>query len=102
MTLRLSRADTLRPSALDQIDAHFARLIAAEIGPLGALHALKRAQAEAGVGVLIDSDRAAVLERAAEQDDRLAALDRRRRQMKAEVRAAVTAADIKQILAELG
>lgn len=101
MTLKLSRADALRTRALDQIDRHYAGLIAAEVGPLGHLHALKRQQAVAGKGGLLDGDAGAVLERAAEQDERLARLDRERRQIKGEVRAARTADAIHSILSRL-
>lgn len=101
MTLKLSRAAIARDPALTAIDKHFAKLIAAEIGPLGALHALKRAQAEAGVGALVADDRDAVLVRAAEQDARLAEIDQVRLSLKRRVRAASAAAEITAILAEL-
>ena len=95
MTLKLSRAGTLRPQAEAQVDLHFASQINAILGPLAAVHMLKRQ------GFLVDGDADAVAARAAEQDTALALLDRRRRDMKARVRAAGTAAEIKAILAEL-
>jgi len=98
----LSRADIARGPALDRIDRHYSRLVAEEIGPLGALHALKRAQAIAGGGPLLDGDAAAVLDRATAQDERLAGLDRARRAMKSAVRAATTSAEINEIVARLG
>lgn len=93
----------LRKAAEADIDEHFAALIAADIGPLGALHMLKRMQAKAGVGPLLDgvADAVTVLARSDEQDERLADLDRQRRQMKAKVRAATSAAKIKELLASL-
>lgn len=103
MTLKFSRAGALRPSAEAFVDEHFAALIATEIGPLGALHMLKRMQAKAGSGPLLDdvADAATVLARSDEQDERLVGLDRQRRQMKAKVRDAKTVAEIKEILASL-
>lgn len=83
-----------------RIDAHFSARIAQVIGPLGQVHALKRAQAEAGAGPLVadEADRAAILVRASEQDAELAALDAERRALKARVR---EAADPQQIEAPL-
>lgn len=101
MTLKLSRADTLRDAALRQIDAHFADLINAEMGPLGMLHALKRTQALGAGGRLVEEDADAVVARAKEQDERLASLDKRRRDLKQQVQTATSAAEIKSILAGL-
>lgn len=101
MTLSLSRADLLRPEAETRIDRHFAGRIDAVIGPLGALHLVKRMQATTGGGVLAGDDAEAILARAGEQDAELARLDGQRRDMKASVRAARTAAEINTILATL-
>lgn len=101
MSLIISRADAMRPAAIAAIDEHFTARILAIVGPLAALHALKRAQAEIGQGVLIDGDREAILARAAEQDERLAVIDRQRRSLKERVRLAASAAAIRAALAEL-
>lgn len=101
MTLKFSRAEALRPMAEATVDEHFAALIASEIGPLGALHILKRMQAKTGVGPLINGDAEAVIAKASDQDQRLADIDRRRREMKSRIRAAATAAEIKELLASL-
>lgn len=101
MTLKLSRRAVALRQAEEVIDRHFARLVATEIGPMGAIHARKRAQAEAGSGALLDGDREAILARAAEQDERLAVLDRDRRAIKASVREAATSADIAAIVSTL-
>lgn len=86
-----------------QIDQWFAQRMAFLIGPMAPLHALKRAQAEAGGGALVadDADREAILERAAEQDAALSALDAQRRDLKAQVRAAATPEQIAAPLAQL-
>lgn len=102
-TEQTAAVDRAKVEALAAIDATFAVRIAAIVGPLAALHAEKRRQAEAGGGPLIDgeTDRAAILAKAAEQDARVAELDRERRAMKARVRAGATAAEINAILATI-
>jgi hypothetical protein len=93
--------DAMRERAEMKIAACFAVRINAIIGPLGALHALKRQQAEAGGGALVNDDIEAVKARVQAQDEQLAALDRARRALKARVRQAETAEDIAAVLAEL-
>ncbi|UVK45383.1 hypothetical protein BPNPMPFG_000913 [Mesorhizobium sp. AR07] len=106
MSLKLSRADILRPEAEARIDWHYARKINDLIGPLGALHQRKVARAMVGRklgGPLIvdEADRLAIVAEAAKQDEAIAALDAERRRMKAGVRAATTAAEINVILSRL-
>ncbi|WP_457587276.1 hypothetical protein [Ensifer canadensis] len=97
MTSTFSRVDGLRSVAEARIDECFAEAISRVIGPMGPLHFIKRQQAIAGGGTLVD-DASAVLERAAEQDQALADLDRERRDWKAEVRTATSSAEIKAVL----
>lgn len=82
----------MKERALAFIDAHYGRLIAAEIGPLAALHALKAAQAEAGGGPLVqdEDDRQAILSNASALVDRLAPIEKERRAAKVAVRSADT------------
>lgn len=101
MTLKLSRRGAALRQAEEAVDRHFAQLISVELGPLGALYARKRAQAEAGTGALLDGDREAILARAAEQDERVAKIDRERRDLKRRLRAAATAADVNEIAATI-
>ncbi|WP_274426736.1 hypothetical protein [Chelativorans sp. YIM 93263] len=103
MRLKLDRVQTLRGKAEQEIDRHFGGKIDHVIGPLGALHALKRSSALSGNGGLVESDddRQAILSRAAEQDKELARLDRERRAAKQKVRAAGSVAEIKAVLASL-
>ncbi|SDA39043.1 hypothetical protein [Mesorhizobium qingshengii] len=106
MTLKLSRADTLRPEAEDRIDRVYAKKINDLIGPLGRLHQRKAERAILGrdlAGPLIvdEADRLAIIAAATKQDAAVAALDVERRRMKAAVRAANTAAEIKAVLAKL-
>ena len=104
MTLKLNRAALLLPRVETMIDWYFGEKINAAIGPLGALHARKRALAkDAADNPLIGSadDRAAILARAAEQDAAIAKLDSERRAMKAKARAATSAAELQAILADI-
>lgn len=106
MTLKLSRADTLRPDAEVRIDRVYAKKINDLIGPLGRLHQRKAERAMAGpkrCGPLIvdEADRLAIIDAATKQDEAVAVLDVERRQLKAAVRAATTAAEINAILAKL-
>lgn len=97
------RIEIKRGAAIAELDRRYALKIQALAGPLAGLHAEKRRQAEAGGGALVDdeADRAAILARAAEQDTRLAELDRRRRALKDEIRAAGTVEAVQAILANL-
>lgn len=67
------------------------------------LHALKRAQAVNGGGVLVEDvdDRHAILNRSGEMDLKLMELDKRRRAMKAAIRGANSEAEIVAILETL-
>lgn len=100
MTLSLSRADLLRHRALTAVDHHYARRLAEIVGPLGPVHALKRAQALAGGGPLVadDADREAILARAAEQDEALRDIEAGRLALKDALRAATTAAQLHELL----
>ena len=89
--------DAHRAAAEAAIDRHFAIAINAAIGPLGALHLIKRHQAMAGGGTLA-ADADAILKRTAEQDAALADIDTARRVLKARVRAAASAAEINAIM----
>ncbi|MGX7874456.1 hypothetical protein ACVDG5_018340 [Mesorhizobium sp. ORM6] len=82
-----------------KIDDHFATKINAILGPMAALHARKRVLAAAD---LIDdkADQAAILDRSAEQDAVLLAIDEERRALKAKIRAAANSHEIKAIVAE--
>jgi hypothetical protein len=99
--LKLKRSEIARPGAEQEIDDFFASKFHEIMGPMAALHALKRMQAEAGAdGALIDGDRHAILDRAADQDAKVAALDRRRRDWKARIRAAATEREIEDLMKE--
>ncbi len=95
--LKLSRAGQTKEKALDLIDRHYAARIDAVLGPMAALHMLKRI---VPAGELV-ADREAILQRAAEQDAELAAIDRERRDLKAVVRAAASSNEIKALIAHL-
>lgn len=95
--LKLSRSKLYREKALDLIDRHYAARIDTVLGPMAALHMLKRI---VPAGELV-ADREAILQRAAEQDAELAAIDRERRDLKAAVRAAVSSTEIKALIAHL-
>ncbi|EKF17054.1 hypothetical protein [Nitratireductor pacificus] len=95
--LRLSRVEHARKRALDLIDQHFAARIDTVLGPLAALHLLKRIVPD---GHLVP-DRDAVVRRAAEQDAELAAIDHARRVLKADVRAAATSDEIRALTEHL-
>jgi uncharacterized membrane protein YdfJ with MMPL/SSD domain len=87
-------------AALGDLDNRFARLIDSVSGPLAGLHAEKRRQAEAGGGPLVDGedDRLAILANSAIQIETLASLERKRRAIKAAIRAAGTDEEIKAAL----
>ncbi len=93
--LKLSRVGQTRDKALAAIDAHYAARIEAILGPMAALHLLKRI---VPAGELV-ADREAILKRATEQDTALAAVDRERRDLKVKVRAASSSDEIKAIVA---
>lgn len=84
------------------IDAAFARRMEAVRGPLAEIHAEKRRQAEAGGGPLIvdDADRLAILANAEAQDEQIAAIERRRREIKTALRAATSEDEIRTIMAD--
>ncbi|WP_295808876.1 hypothetical protein [uncultured Nitratireductor sp.] len=95
--LKLSRVDHHRNRALDLIDKHYAARIDAILGPMAALHLLKRI---VPAGDLV-ADKDAILVRAAEQDAELAAVDKERRDLKASVRSATASDEIKALIAHL-
>lgn len=95
--LKLSRVGQTRDKALAAIDAHYAARIEAILGPMAALHLLKRIVPS---GELV-ADKEDILKRATEQDAALAAVDRERRNLKAAVRAAASSNDIKALIAHL-
>lgn len=88
----MAELDEVKGRALAVIDAHYGGLIAAEIGPLAALHAIKAAQAEAGVGPLVqdEDDRQAILSNVDALAARLAPIEKERRAAKASIRSADT------------
>ncbi|MBN8241857.1 hypothetical protein JF546_02390 [Nitratireductor aquimarinus] len=95
--LKLSRSKLHREKALDLIDRYYAARIDAVLGPMAALHILKRI---VPAGELV-ADREAIVQRATEQDAELAAIDRERRDLKAAVRAAASSNEIKALIAHL-
>lgn len=119
VTYVTSLTDVLRPSSqsepnpvevlqaaawkrVDEIDREYAARFASVRGPLADLHAEKRRQAEAGGGPLIadEDDRLAITANAEAQDLALAAIERRRRDLKARIRAASSVEEIQRIVAE--
>lgn len=92
-----------RCNAVATLDHRFAARMAEIAGPLAAIHAEKRQQAEVGGGALIvdESDRLAILANAAAQDEAVAAIERQRRDVKARLRSAATEDEIAAILAEI-
>jgi hypothetical protein len=95
--LKFSKADAIRTLIERKIDEFFAIKIDAVLGPMAALHARKRVMVQAG---LIDDD--GISERAAEQDIVLLAIDKERRALKAQIRAASTSDEIKIIAEAFG
>lgn len=90
-----------RIRAIAGLDDDYARRLAEVRGPLADLHAEKRRQAEAGVGPLVadETDRLAILANAARQDEAVAAIELKRRAIKAALKAATTEDEIKAALA---
>lgn len=97
------RLDFERAKAIDALDGCFAARINAARGPMAAIHAEKRRQAEAGGGPLVADadDGAAILANAAREDEALAAIERERRKAKALLRAAKTEAELRGALATI-
>lgn len=93
--------DVRRNEVIGDLDRAYAERLAAVAGPLAALHAEKRRQAEAGGGPLVvdEADRLAILANAARQDEAITEIERRRRTVKALLRAASTESDIAAALA---
>lgn len=87
-------------AAIAAVDRDYAERIASIQGPLSSLHAEKRRQAEAGGGPLIldESDRLSILANAAEEDEKVAAIDLERRTIKARLKAASTVDEIEAIM----
>lgn len=82
--------DVERRKRIAEVDEIYAERIAVLTGPLAAIHAEKRRQAEAGGGPLVadEADRLAILANAAAQDKAVAIIERERREAKALLRAA--------------
>ncbi len=97
----INRLDAVRTQAETIIDQHFALRMEKVIGPLGLLHMIKRQQAQTGGGILVAADRDAVMQRAAEQDELLLAIETERLRLKSDLRSAVTVADVKLLLLQL-
>lgn len=95
------RLDIARMDALEALDREYAMHIASLRGPLASLHDEKRRQAEAGGGPLVadEADRIAVLANAQKQDEQIALIEKQRRAIKAQLRAATTEDEIKAALA---
>ena len=96
LQFEITKAETI-----DELDWTYAERIEGLRGPLAALHAEKRRQAETGCGPLVadEADRLAILANAAVEDERIAAIERQRRAVKAAVKAATTDDEIKAALA---
>jgi len=92
---------TTKGETIEALDRSYAERIEKVRGPLAALHAEKRRQAETGGGPLVadEADRLAVLANAAAEDERIAGIERQRRAVKAAVKAATTDDEIKAALA---
>lgn len=86
--------------AIGEIDRLFASRLAGLCGPLAAIHAEKRRQAEAGGGPLIkdEADRQAIIANAAAQDEQIAKIERERRAIKAALRAATSEDEVQAIV----
>ncbi|PWJ79857.1 hypothetical protein C7441_114135 [Pseudaminobacter salicylatoxidans] len=97
------RLESLRGEAIAELDRAFAARLRSLLGPLADLHAAKRRQAETGGGSLVDdeTDRLAIMENAARQDEAIAQMERKRRSLKARIRSATTSQDIEDALAAL-
>lgn len=82
--------DVERRKRMAEVDRIYAERLAEIAGPLAAIHAEKRRQAEAGGGPLVadEPDRLAILANAAAQDEAVAIIERERREAKALLRAA--------------
>lgn len=95
--------DVLIAEKILEVDNLYAERLAEIAGPLAALHAEKRRQAEAGGGPLVadEADRLAILANAAAQDEAVAAIERERRELKALLRAANSRDELAAIEASL-
>lgn len=100
------RLEERRHGAIGRLDRDCAARAASIAGPLAALHAEKRRQAEAGAYdratmplVADEADRLAILRRAQDEADAIAAIERRRRTIKAALKAAKTEDEIKAAMA---
>lgn len=88
--------DIERHKRIADLDRIYAERLAEIAGPLAAIHAEKRRQAEAGGGPLVadEADRLAILENAEKQDSELAEMEAERRAIKARLRNAGTEEEI--------
>jgi hypothetical protein len=95
--------DMERRKRIADLDQIYSERLAEIAGPLAAIHAEKRRQAEAGGGPLVadEADRLAILANAAAQDEAVAAIERERREVKALLRAAKSRNELAAIEASL-
>lgn len=95
--------DVERRKRIAEMDRIYAERLSEIVGPLAAIHAEKRRQAETGGGPLVadEADRLAILANAAAQDEAVAAIERERRELKALLRAAKSRNELAAIEASL-
>jgi hypothetical protein len=86
----------LRAQAAEQVDLAFGKKLEGLLGPAAGFHALKRSRLGSG-GPLVDTQREAIAGRVEEEDAAVAALDERRRELKAKVAAAESPAEIQEL-----
>jgi len=96
--MTFDRLGSFKAKAETMVDAAYADKISAVLGPVSIIHLIKRLTATSGTTSLLVDDKDAVLQKAAEQDDLLATLDRERRAIKQQIRAAGSISDVKTIL----
>lgn len=84
-------------SALGYVDRRFEYRINNELGPFAVLHALKRLQVQID-GPLIDNDTQEIIAQAAIQDQKLASIDKERREYKARIRKAKSSKEVSDII----
>lgn len=90
--------------ALQEVDKKYANKFTKIQGPFATLHAEKLRQAREGGGILIqdESDRLAILENAEKEQQKLADLESKRREIKAALRLVATEEDLNTVLKMYG